>query len=166
MPNGDFTESILNSSFDWNGKKEPLILATENDTLNGMAMLLGKLLTGTAAVFADVRTYWSPEAVKRVTGKTPEGTAKNGFIHLINSGAAALDGTGAATDKNGNGLMKKWWDVTDKDISAMLSKTKWAPANRGYFRGGGFSSRFSTTANMPITLIRMNYVEHIGATCR
>lgn len=164
MPNGDFTESILNSSFDWNGKKEPLILATENDTLNGMAMLLGKLLTGTAAVFADVRTYWSPEAVKRVTGKTPEGTAKNGFIHLINSGAAALDGTGAATDKNGNGLMKKWWDVTDKDISAMLSKTKWAPANRGYFRGGGFSSRFSTTANMPITLIRMNYVEHIGAT--
>ena len=163
-PNGDFTEAILNSSFDWNGKKEPIVLATENDTLNGMAMILGKLLTCSASVFADVRTFWSPEAVKRVTGKTLEGAAKDGFIHLINSGAAALDGTGASTDDQGNGVMKKWWDVNDKDINAMLSQTKWAPANRGYFRGGGFSSRFSTTAEMPVTLIRMNYVEHIGVT--
>ena len=156
LPNGDFTESILNSSFDWNGKKEPVILATENDGLNGTSMLFGKLLTGTASIFADVRTYWSPEAVERVTGKKPEGLAANGFIHLINSGAAAIDGTGLAKDENGKNLIKQWWNVTDEDIEAMLKAVDWCPANLGYFRGGGFSSHFKTQAEMPVTMIRLN----------
>lgn len=156
LPNGDFTEAILNSSFDWNGKKEPTILATENDGLNGVGMLFAKLLTGGASVFADVRTYWSPEAVERVTGHKPTGKAEGGFIHLINSGAAALDGTGACKDENGNSVMKKWWDVTDEDIKAMLEVTDWCPANLGYFRGGGFSSHFRTCAEMPVTMIRLN----------
>lgn len=162
QPNGDFAEAILNSSFDWNGKKEPTILATENDTLNGTAMLFGKLLTGSASVFADVRTYWSPEAVERVTGKKPTGLAKDGFIHLINSGAAALDGTGLAKDENGNGCMKQWWKVTDSDIDAITKATDWCPANVGYFRGGGYSSHFKTSCEMPVTMIRMNIVEGIG----
>lgn len=156
LPNGDFTEAIMNSSFNWNGKKEPAILATENDGLNGTAMLFGKLLTGGATVFADVRTYWSPEAVKRVTGVEPTGKAANGFIHLINSGAAALDGTGESSYDGEHGVMKPWWDVTDKDIRAMLDATDWAPANLGYFRGGGFSSHFRTRAQMPVTMIRVN----------
>ena len=163
-PNGDFTEAILNSGFDWNGKKEPLVLATENDTLNGMAMLLGKLVTGSASVFADVRTYWDPEAVRRVTGWMPDGKAKDGFIHLINSGAAALDGTGQSRDENGNSVIKQWWNITQEDQERMLGAVKWAPANRGYFRGGGFSSSFSTTGEMPVTMIRLNYVDGVGAT--
>ena len=156
LPNGDFTEAILNSSFDWNGKKEPSILATENDGLNGTAMLFGKLLTGTATIFADVRTYWSPEAVKRVTGVAPTGRAAGGFIHLINSGAAALDGTGACRDENGTAVMKPWWEVSTDDIQAMLAATDWAPANLGYFRGGGFSSHYRARAEMPVTMIRVN----------
>lgn len=162
LPNGDFSEAILNSTFDWNGKKEPLTLATENDGLNGVAMMFGKLLTGTASVFADVRTYWSPEAVERVCGVRPEGKAANGFIHLINSGAAALDATGVSKDENGVGCMKKWWDVTDEDIKAMLEATDWCPADLGYFRGGGFSSHFKTQAEMPVTMIRMNIVDGLG----
>ena len=162
MPNGDFTEAILNSSFDWNGKKEPITFATENDGLNGLAMLFGKLLTGTASIFADVRTYWSPEAVKRVTGKTPEGPAAAGFIHLINSGAAALDATGVCKNEAGTNLMKKWWDVTDADIEAMTAATDWCPADLGYFRGGGFSSHFKTQAEMPVTMIRLNLINGIG----
>jgi len=163
-PNGDFTEAILNSTFDWNGKKQPLILATESDNCNGIAMLFETLLTGRASVFADVRTYWSPEAVERCTGWKPEGLAENGFIHLINSGAAALDGTGAVKDKSANSIMKKWWEIEDSDISAMLAKTKFSPANRGYFRGGGFSSTYSTEGEMPVTLVRVNMVDGIGYT--
>ena len=144
QPNGDYTEAILNSTFDWNGKKQPIILATESDNCNGLAMLFATLLTGRASVFADVRTYWSPKAVERVTGWKADGKAKDGFMHLITSGAAALDGTGASKDEKGNSVMKKWWEVTDKDISAMLKATEFSPANRGYFRGGGFSSTFST----------------------
>jgi L-fucose isomerase len=162
LPNGDFTEAILNSSFDWNGKKEPTILATENDTLNGMAMLFGKLITGTASVFADVRTYWSPEAVERVTGRKPEGLAQNGFIHLINSGAAALDGAGLARDEAGKALIKQWWKITDEDIKNLTAATDWCPANLGYFRGGGFSSHFKTQNEMPVTLIRINLVQGVG----
>lgn len=162
LPNGDFTEAILNSSFDWNGKKEPIILATENDGLNGVAMLFAKLLTGTASVFADVRTYWSSEAVERVTGQKPTGRAENGFIHLINSGAAALDGSGVSKDENNNNLIKKWWDITNEDINAMTEATDWCSANLGYFRGGGFSSHFKTQAEMPVTLIRVNIVDGIG----
>ena len=162
MPNGDFTEAILNSSFDWNGKKEPITFATENDGLNGLAMLFGKLLTGTASIFADVRTYWSPEAVKRVTGKTPEGPAAAGFIHLINSGAAALDATGVCKNEAGTNLMKKWWDVAGADIEAMTAATDWCPADLGYFRGGGFSSHFKTQAEMPVTMIRLNLIKGIG----
>lgn len=161
-PNGDFAEAILNSSFDWSGAREPVTLATENDSLNGVAMLFGKLLTATASIFADVRTYWSPEAVKRVTGLLPEGRASGGFMHLINSGAAALDATGACTDEQGVNCIKPWWKVTEGDISAMLAATDWCPANLGYFRGGGFSSHFKTLAEMPITLMRVNIVSGLG----
>ena len=165
LPNGDFTEAILNSTFDWNGKREQLVLATENDTMNVMAMILSKLLTQRASIFADVRTYWSPESIERVTGWKPDGLAKDGFMHLLNSGAAALDGTGESRDENGNPVMKRWWEVTEEDQRAMLAATKWAPANLGYFRGGGFSSSFSTHADgMPVTLVRMNYIDGIGAT--
>ena len=162
LPNGDFTESILNSSFDWNGKKEPFVLATENDTLNGMSMLFEKLLNQRASVFADVRTYWSPEAIKRVTGWKPEGKASGGFIHLINSGAAALDGTAASVDENGKACMKPWWQMTDKDIEGCLRATDWCQANLGYFRGGGFSSHFKTEAEIPVTMMRMNVVDGLG----
>ena len=163
-PNGDFTEAILNSTFDWNGKKQPVLLATESDNCNGLAMLFGNLLTGRASIFADVRTYWSFDAVERVAGWKPTGKAKNGFMHLINSGAAALDGTGASKDEKGNSVMKEWWNVTEKDIDAMLSATRFSPANRGYFRGGGFSSTFSTEGEMPVTLVRVNMVDGIGYT--
>ena len=163
-PNGDFAEAILNSTFDWNGKKQPVLLATESDNCNGLAMLFENLLTGRASVFADVRTYWSPEAVKRVTGWAPVGLAEKGFMHLINSGAAALDGTGACKDKSGNSVMKEWWNVSDKDVDAMLKATRFSPANRGYFRGGGFSSTYSTEGEMPVTLVRVNMVDGIGYT--
>lgn len=162
LPNGDFTESITNTSFDWNGKKEPTVLATENDGLNGMAMLFGKLLTGGASVFADVRTYWSPDAVERVTGKRPAGRAADGFIHLINSGAAALDGCGLARDKDGNGCIKPWWDMQQSDIDAILGAADWPNANFEYFRGGGFSSHFRTQSEMPVTMIRLNLVDGLG----
>ena len=162
LPNGDFTEAMLNTSFDWNGKKEPFILATENDTLNGMSMLLEKLLNQRASIFADVRTYWSPDAVKRVTGWTPEGKAKDGFIHLINSGAAALDGTAMAKDENGNPTIKQWWNIDNDDIKSIMDKTDWCQANLGYFRGGGFSSHFKTEAEIPVTMVRMNMVDGLG----
>lgn len=158
MPNADFSESILNTTFDWNGNREPFILATENDVLNGMSMLLMKLITGRAAVFSDVRTYWSPAALERVSGYKPTGKAKNGFMHLINSGASALDGNGCAKDSLGNPVMKSWWDVTEKDQKEMLTNTLWAPSNKGYFRGGGFSSKFSTDVEMPVTMIRINMI--------
>ncbi|MGI6203072.1 MAG: L-fucose isomerase [Eubacteriales bacterium] len=161
-PNADFTEAILNTGFDWNGKRPPFILATENDNGNALSMLMLHLTTNLSAVFADVRTYWSPEAVKRVTGYDLTGRAAGGFIHLINSGAAALDGTGCAKDEQGNNVMKPWWKLTDDDISAMLDATKWAPANKGYFRGGGFSSQFSTKCEMPVTMVRVNIVEGLG----
>ncbi len=164
MPNGDFAEAILNSSFDWNGKKAPTLCATENDGLNGISMLFGNLLTGTASIFADVRTYWSPEAVERVSGKRADGKAAGGFIHLINSGSAALDGTGVCKDENGNSVIKPWWNVTDEDISAMLEATDWCPGDRGYFRGGGYSSHFRTRAEMPVTMMRVNIVEGVGPT--
>ena len=163
-PNGDFTEAILNSTFDWNGKKAPIILATESDNCNGLAMLFENLLTGRASVFADVRTYWSADAVERCTGWRPLGLAANGFMHLINSGAAALDGTGAVKDENGNSVMKKWWEIRENDIDAMLDSTEFSPANRGYFRGGGFSSTYSTKGEMPVTLARINMVDGIGYT--
>lgn len=161
-PDGDFTEAILCSTFDWNGKKQPQLLATENDTLNAVTMLFENLLTGRASIFADVRTYWSPESVKRVTGYTPEGYAKDGFIHLINSGAAALDGTGASKDESLNAVMKEWWNMTDADIDACLQATTWSPANLGYMRGGGFSSTYSTRAEMPVTMARLNIVDGLG----
>jgi L-fucose isomerase len=161
-PNGDFTEAILNSGFDWRGKRQPLVFATENDTLNGAAMLFENLLTNKAPIFADVRTYWSKEAVERVTGHTPEGKAVNGFLHLINSGAVALDGTGEMRDEKGNNTMKQWWDVTPEDIGACTKATTWSPANKGYFRGGGFSSTFSTKGEMPVTMVRLNLVDGLG----
>ena len=163
-PNGDFSEAMLASGFDWRGNRPPFMLATENDSLNGLSMLLGHLLTCKSAVFADVRTYWSPDAVKRVTGWTPDGKAREGFIHLINSGAAALDGSGRCRDKDGNAVMKPWWELTEQDREAMLEATSWYPANRGYFRGGGFSSGFCTRGEMPVTLIRLNHSQGAGLT--
>ncbi len=162
MPNADFTEAILNTSFDWNGKREPIPFATENDGLNGVTLLLLHEVTSRAAVFADVRTYWSPDAVERVTGWKPEGVAENGFIHLINSGAAALDGTGACLNEKGENCMKNWWDMTDKDIDACLKATTWPCANLGYFRGGGFSSSYSTKGVMPCTFARVNLIKGLG----
>ena len=164
QPVGDFSEAILNSSFDWNGIREPIILATENDSLNAVSMLFGHLITGGASIFADVRTYWSPDAVKRVTGWSPSGRAALGFIHLINSGSAALDGTGQQKDSNGNGIIKPWWEVTEQDVTACLEATQWCPASAGYFQGGGFSSQFLTSAEMPATLIRLNIVKGVGPT--
>ena len=163
-PNGDFAEALMNSSFDWNGAREPYILATENDTLNGIGMLFMKLLTGRAQIFADVRTYWSPEAVKKATGYELEGVAKEagGFLHLINSGAACLDASGAVKDENGNGVMKPFWEMTQEDQEACLEATEWCEAENGYFRGGGFSSRYLTKATMPATMIRLNLVKGLG----
>ena len=163
-PNGDFAEAVLNTSFDWNGAREPYILATENDVLNGLGMLFMKLLTNRAQIFADVRTYWSPEAVKKATGYELEGKAKEagGFIHLINSGAACLDACGEVKDENGNPVMKQWWEMTEADQKAVMDATTWNPADNGYFRGGGFSSRFLTRAEMPVTMIRLNLVKGLG----
>lgn len=161
-PNADFTEAILNTTFDWNGKRPPFILATENDGLNGLAMLLLNLVTNRPAIFSDVRTYWSPDAVKRVADYEVTGKAANGFMHLINSGASALDGNGASKDENGESVMKEWWNVTDADMEAMLEATKWAPANKGYFRGGGFSSQYVSKGEMPVTMVRVNLVDKLG----
>ncbi|MBR1686353.1 MAG: L-fucose isomerase [Clostridia bacterium] len=157
LPNGDFTEAIMASTFDWNGARQPTAFATENDTLNGLSMLLATMVTHTAPCFHDVRTYWSPDAVERVTGWKPEGVAKDGFIHLLNSGATALDATGAA-----GGVMKPFWDMTQEDIQACLKATDWCRANYQYFRGGGFSSHFRTQAEMPVTMLRLNIVEGVG----
>lgn len=161
FPNGDFMEAMLCSSFDWNGIRQPYIVATENDSLNGVSMLFGNLLTNTAQVFADVRTYWSPEAVLRVTGKAPAGLAANGFIHLLNSGAAAIDGCGEQSI-NGKPAMKPFWDITREEADKCLKAVSWRPANRGYFRGGGYSSDFLTRGGMPITLTRINIIKGLG----
>ena len=161
FPNGDFFEAILNSSFDWTGIREPYIVATENDSLNGVCMLLGHLLTGTAQIFADVRTYWSPEAVKRVTGQELTGRAAPGLLHLINSGAAALDGCGRQR-RDGRPAMKPFWEVTPAEAAACLAATVWAPAITEYFRGGGFSSSYGTRAEMPVTMSRLNLVKGLG----
>lgn len=161
-PNGDFAEAILNSSFDWTGVRAPYMLATENDALNGTVMLFSYLLTNTAQIFADVRTYWSPEAVERVTGKKLEGVAANGMIHLINSGAATLDGSGQQSDKNGNPAMKAFWDISEAEAKACLDATNWMPANREYFRGGGYSSKFLTKGGMPCTMARLNLIKGLG----
>ncbi len=163
-PNAGFPEAILNSSFDWNGKREPFILATENDTLNGISMLFMKLLTNKAQLFADVRTFWSADAVKRAADYDLSGHALDagGFIHLINSGAAALDYNGRSKDEDGNGTVKAWYDVSDEDVDAMLKATEWCAADTGYFRGGGFSSRFVTEAEMPCTMMRLNIVKGLG----
>lgn len=163
-PNGDFAEALLNSSFDWNGTREPMVLATENDVLNGIGMLFEKLLTNKAPLFSDVRTYWSKDAVKRVTGYELEGVAKeaDGFLHLINSGASALDYSAQAVDENGNRCIKPFYDMTEKDVKKCLEATTWNPADLGYFRGGGYSSRFLTDAEMPMTMIRLNLVKGLG----
>jgi len=161
LPNGDFMEAILNSSFDWNGRRAPFLVATENDSLNGVSMLMGYLLTNTAQIFCDVRTYWSPDSVKRVTGKELTGLAKDGIIHMINSGAAALDGTGEQTE-NGAPAIKPFWDVSDKEVEKCLQATTWGPADQGYFRGGGYSSTFKSKGGMPMTMVRMNIVKGLG----
>ena len=162
LPNGDFTEAILASTFDWNGTKAPTAFATENDVCNGLSMLMGTLITNCAPCFHDVRTYWSKEACERVTGNKPTGVAENGFLHLINSGATALDGSGAAKNEKGESVMKPFWDMTEKDISDCLDATDWCRANYEYFRGGGFSSHFRCAAEMPTTLFRLNIVDGVG----
>jgi L-fucose isomerase len=161
MPNGDFLEAILCSSFDWNGIRPPYLVATENDAMNGVPMLFGYLLTNTAQMFSDIRTYWSPEAIRRVTKMKPEGLASNGVIHLINSGASALDFSGRQT-KNGEVCIKPFWDISGKDVTSCLDATQWPPADTGYFRGGGFSSQFDTKGTMPVTISRVNLVKGLG----
>lgn len=161
MPNGDFSEAILNSSFDWNGVREPFAFATENDHLNGMSMLLGKYLTNTAQMFADVRTYWSPESIERVTGWKPEGILKDGAIHLINSGSCTLDGTGQQ-ESDGKPAMKPFWEIQEQEVNKMLKATQWGPSSREYFRGGGYSSKFLTKEGMPITMCRLNFIKGQG----
>ncbi len=161
QPNGDFLEAMLNTSFDWDGPRQPYLMATENDSLNGATMLLGYLLTNTAQIFADVRTYWSPEAVKRVSGYELSGRAGNGFIHLINSGAATLDATGAH-EKDGQAVIKPWWEVSEAEQKKCLEATTWYPAMTEYFRGGGYSSQFLTRGGMPVTMSRINLVDGLG----
>ena len=161
QPNGDFMEAILCSSFDWNGKRAPYLVATENDSLNGVVMLFGYLLTNTTQMFSDIRTYWSPEAIERVSGKKPEGEAANGLIHLINSGASALDFTGQQS-KNDKPVVKPYWEILDKEVDKCLKATSWCPAVTEYFRGGGYSSEFLTKGGMPITVSRINLVKGIG----
>ena len=161
-PNGDYPEALLNTSFDWNGIREAYVVATENDACNGVAMLFGHLLTNRAQIFSDVRTYWSPEAVKRVTGKELSGLAANGIIHLINSGATTLDGSGQSVDAEGNPVMKEPWNLTDADVENCLKATTWYPADRDYFRGGGFSSNFLSKGGMPVTMMRLNLVKGLG----
>jgi len=162
MPNGDFTETLLNTNFDWNGRREPTILATENDSLNGASMLLAHLLTNLPQIFSDVRTYWSPEAVKRVTGKELTGKAAPGIIHLINSGATTMDGCGQSTDSQGNPVMKTFWEMTDEDQKKCLENCWWMPADRDYFRGGGFSIHFVSKGDFPATMMRINIVDGLG----
>ena len=162
MPNGDFTETLLNTNFDWNGRREPSILATENDSLNGTAMLMAHLLTNRPQIFSDVRTYWSPEAVKRVTGKELTGKAAPGIIHLINSGATTMDGCGQSSDAEGNPVMKPFWEMTDDDEKRCLEHSQWMPADRDYFRGGGFSIHFVSRGDFPATMARINIVDGLG----
>jgi L-fucose isomerase len=160
-PNGDFLEAMLNSSFDWNGIREPIVVATENDSLNAAGMLFGHLLTNMAQIFADVRTFWSPAAVKRVTGHKLAGHAANGILHLINSGAAALDGSGQQ-EIHGKPVMKEFWEITKQEAEKCLRATTWYPANREYFPGGGFSSGYLTRGGMPATMIRLNIIKGLG----
>ncbi|MBQ8064069.1 MAG: L-fucose isomerase [Prevotella sp.] len=161
-PNFDFPEAMMCTSFDWNGPREAYTLATENDFLNGMSMLFGHLLTNRGVMFSDIRTYWSPEAVERVTGTAPSGLAAQGFIHLINSGATTLDATGAMSDAAGNPTIKPFWEMKDDDMEACLKATSWMPADRDYFRGGGYSSHFLTRGGMPMTMLRLNLVQGLG----
>ncbi|MCF0192478.1 MAG: L-fucose isomerase, partial [Prevotella sp.] len=162
QPNFDFPEALMCTSFDWNGIREAKVLATENDFLNGISMLFGHLLTNRGVMFSDIRTYWSPESVKRVTGKGLNGAAANGFIHLINSGATTLDANGAATDADGKPTMKEPWNLTNEDVEACLKATNWMPADRDYFRGGGYSSNFLSKGGMPMTMFRLNLVAGLG----
>ena len=162
QPNGDFTEAILNSSFDWNGIRQAFVFATENDSLNGVVMLFGHLLSNTAQIFSDVRTYWSPDAVERVTGKKLSGKAENGIIHLINSGSTTLDATAQQRDSEGNPAMKPFWEINEKEAQACLDNTLWPQAVREYFRGGGYSSQFQTAGEMPVTMSRVNLIKGQG----
>lgn len=162
LPDGDFSEAILNSSFDWNGIREAFTFATENDHLNGISMLFNHLLTNTSQIFADVRTYWSPESIERVTGWKPDGVLANGAIHLINSGSCTLDGTGQQSDKDGNPVMKPFWEIKEEEVEKMLGATSWHPASLEYMRGGGYSSQFLTLPGMPVTMCRVNLVKGIG----
>ena len=161
-PNGDFMEIMLNTSFDWNGIREAFIFATENDHLNGISMLFGHLLTNTAQIFSDVRTYWSPEAIERVTGWKPDGLAKEGFIHLINSGSTTLDGAGQMTDTDGKPVMKPFWEITPEEVEKTMKATEFCVGDGGYFRGGGYSSDFLTKGGMPVTMVRLNLVKGLG----
>jgi L-fucose/D-arabinose isomerase len=162
FPNGDFLEAILTTSFDWNGIRQPFICATENDSLNGASMLFGHLLTGTAQLFSDVRTYWSPEAVKRVTGHTLTGNAEGGILHLINSGPSALDWTGEQSDPSGQPALKPYWEITPEEAGACLDATRWCASDLGYFPGGGWSTDFTTRGGMPVTMCRINLVKGLG----
>jgi len=162
FPNGDFMEAILNTSFDWNGKRAPYVLATENDALNGATMLFGHLLTNSAQIFADLRTYWSSDAVSSACdGYRLEGPAADGILHLLNSGPAALDGTGQQ-HSDGRPTMKPFWEITDDEVRKCLEATTWHPSLTEYFPGGGMSTRFRTAGGMPATMTRINLIAGLG----
>ena len=162
LPDGDFSEAMLNSSFDWNGIREAFTFATEDDHLNGISMLFNHLLTNTSQIFADVRTYWSPDAIERISGWKPDGLLEHGAIHLINSGSCTLDGTGQQSDAEGNPVMKPFWEITNEEVDKMLEATTWHPASLEYMRGGGFSSKFLTRPGMPVTMCRINLIKGLG----
>ena len=162
LPDGDFSEAILNSSFDWNGIREPFVFATEDDHLNGISMLFNKLLTNTAQIFADVRTYWSAEAIERVSGWKPDGILSNGAIFLKNSGSCTLDGTGQQSNSEDKPVMKPFWEISEEEVEKMLDATTWYPSALEYMRGGGFSSQFLTREGMPVTMCRVNLVKGLG----
>lgn len=160
-PNGDFLEAILCTSFDWNGIRQPYIVATENDALNGVSMLFGHLLTGTAQLFSDVRTFWSPEAVWRVTGHLLTEQAEGGLLHLINSGPSALDWTGEQS-RDGQPCLKPSWEISPEEAQRCLDATLWCPGVLEYFRGGGYSTDFTTRGDIPVTMCRLNLVKGLG----
>lgn len=168
-PNFDVTESILNSSFDWNGFRAPFVVATENDSKNGIGMLAANLVSGgMSQLFADIRTNWTPESVKKATGKDISRIAPQGFIDKRNSGAGALE---YALDlfglvKGGAGMsvqdvaeaVRADANIQDRLIRDACAGTTYMTAALEYFPGDGLSSHFRTPGGIPMTAYRYNMI--------
>jgi L-fucose isomerase len=164
FPNGDFLEAILNTSWDWNGIRQPYMVATENDSLNGASMLFGHLLTGgTAQLFADVRTFWSPEAVRRVTGHRLSGLADDGILHLINSGPAALDWTGEQRGSDGKPACQAVWRNHPGRGERLPASHPLVRIRPGLLSPAAAGPRTSPrAATWPVTMFRLNLVKGLG----